>query len=208
MAFSEALKAKILVVEDDGIILFDIKEVLEQEGYQVFTALNPGQALILLKTHLPDLVMLDIHLENELTGIDLAKFIMDQNPGLPYVYLTSYTDSKTLEQVKGTAPAAYIAKPFHQAQLKSTIELVLADQKKKLQNSTLTLEQLNRRLNIGLTDKEWIITQLLAQGKSNEQLGAQLQCSVNTVKFHIKNIYDKLEVHSRSELLIKLGKQG
>lgn len=204
MAIQEADKAKILVVEDDGIILFDIKEVLEQEGYYVLTALNPGQALILLNTHSPDLVLLDIHLESELTGIDLAKYIMDQNLGISFIYLTSYTDSKTLEQVKGTTPAAYIAKPFHQAQLKSTIELVLADQKKKLQNSTLTLEQLNKRLSIGLTDKEWIITQLLAQGKSNEQMGAQLKCSINTVKFHIKNIYDKLEVHSRSELLIKL----
>lgn len=206
MAIQEADKAKILVVEDDGIILFDIKEVLEQEGYKVLTALNPGQALVLLNTHSPDLVLLDIHLESELTGIDLAKYIMDQNLGMPFVYLTSYTDGKTLEQVKGTTPAAYIAKPFHQAQLKSTIELVLAGQKKKLQNSNLTLEQLNKRLNIALTDKEWIITQLLAQGKSNEQMGTQLQCSVNTVKFHIKNIYDKLEVHSRSELLIKLGK--
>ena len=206
MAIQEADKAKILVVEDDGIILFDIKEVLEQEGYYVLTALNPGQALILLNTHSPDLVLLDIHLESDITGIDLAKYIMDQNLGISFIYLTSYTDSKTLEQVKGTTPAAYIAKPFHQAQLKSTIELVLADQKKKLQNSTLTLEQLNKRLSIGLTDKEWIITQLLAQGKSNEQMGAQLKCSINTVKFHIKNIYDKLEVHSRSELLIKLRK--
>ena len=204
MTLHEAYKAKILVVEDDGIILFDIKEVLEQEGYYVLTALNPGQALILLNTHSPDLVLLDIHLESDITGIDLAKYIMDQNLGISFIYLTSYTDSKTLEQVKGTTPAAYIAKPFHQAQLKSTIELVLADQKKKLQNSTLTLEQLNKRLSIGLTDKEWIITQLLAQGKSNEQMGAQLKCSINTVKFHIKNIYDKLEVHSRSELLIKL----
>ncbi|HRD07465.1 MAG: response regulator transcription factor [Saprospiraceae bacterium] len=206
MTLHEAYKAKILVVEDDGIILFDIKEVLEQEGYYVLTALNPGQALILLNTHSPDLVLLDIHLESDITGIDLAKYIMDQNLGISFIYLTSYTDSKTLEQVKGTTPAAYIAKPFHQAQLKSTIELVLADQKKKLQNSTLTLEQLNKRLSIGLTDKEWIITQLLAQGKSNEQMGAQLKCSINTVKFHIKNIYDKLEVHSRSELLIKLRK--
>ena len=206
MTLHEAYKAKILVVEDDGIILFDIKEVLEQEGYYVLTALNPGQALILLNTHSPDLVLLEIHLESDITGIDLAKYIMDQNLGISFIYLTSYTDSKTLEQVKGTTPAAYIAKPFHQAQLKSTIELVLADQKKKLQNSTLTLEQLNKRLSIGLTDKEWIITQLLAQGKSNEQMGAQLKCSINTVKFHIKNIYDKLEVHSRSELLIKLRK--
>ncbi len=197
---------KILVVEDDAIILYDIKEVLEAENFHVITAINPGQALIHLNNGEPDLVVMDINLESELTGIDLARYIMDNNIPVPYIFLTSYSDKKTIEQVKGTFPAAYIAKPFHQAQLLSTVSLVLAGNRKRILNFGLTPEQLRAKINVDLTEKEWSITQLLSQGLSNENIGGQLNLSVNTVKFHIKNIYDKLEVHNRPELILKLGK--
>lgn len=196
----------ILVVEDDAIILYDIKEVLEAENFSVITAINPGQALVQLKNRQPDLVVMDINLESELTGIDLARYIMDNNIPVPYIFLTSYSDKKTLEQVKGTFPSAYIAKPFHQAQLLSTVALVLAGSRKNTLNFGLNPNQLRSRINADLTEKEWSITQLLSQGLSNEIIGGQLNLSVNTVKFHIKNIYDKLEVHSRPELILKLGK--
>lgn len=195
----------ILVVEDDSIILLDIREVLEAEGYVVHAAIKPGQALLYLKDSVPDLVLLDINLDDELTGIDIAKFIMEKNIDVPYIYLTSYTDKKTLSEVKDTIPSGYIAKPYHQAQLLSTVAITLANASRKISCIQLSLEQISEKLARDITEKEWAITAMLAKGMTNPQICQKLNLSVNTIKFHIKNIYDKLEVHSRSELLIKLG---
>lgn len=195
----------ILVVEDDSIILLDIREVLEAEGYVVHAAIKPGQALLYLKDSVPDLVLLDINLDDELTGIDIAKFIMEKNIDVPYIYLTSYTDKKTLSEVKDTIPSGYIAKPYHQGQLLSTVAITLANASRKISCIQLSLEQISEKLARDITEKEWAITAMLAKGMTNPQICQKLNLSVNTIKFHIKNIYDKLEVHSRSELLIKLG---
>ena len=176
------------MVEDDGIILFwyqrsaRTRRLLRANGTQSGSGFDPFKYAFTWPG-LARYTSWKWHHRNE-----SGKIHYGSKPGHIFCYLTSYTDSETLEQVKGTTPAAYIAKPFHQAQLKSTIELVLAWSKEKLQNSTLTLEQLNKRLSIGLTDKEWIITQLLAQGKSNEQMGAHLNLHVqlNSILKHIR----------------------
>ncbi len=205
MAELKKTDINILVVEDDTIIQLDIKEVLESEGYVVHTAINPGLDLIFIKDSPPDLILLDINLDDEISGIDIAKFMMEKHIEVPYIYLTSYTDKKTLHEVKDTIPSGYIAKPYHEAQLLSTVAVTLANASRKISSIQLSLEQISEKLSRDITDKEWAITSMLAKGMSNAQICQKMNLSVNTVKFHIKNIYDKLEVHSRSELLIKLS---
>ncbi|HRG20843.1 MAG TPA: response regulator transcription factor [Saprospiraceae bacterium] len=205
MAELKKTDINILVVEDDTIIQLDIKEVLESEGYVVHTAINPGQALVFIKDSPPDLILLDINLDDEITGIDIAKFMMEKHIDVPYIYLTSYTDKKTLHEVKDTIPSGYIAKPYHEGQLLSTVAIALANASRKITSIHLSLDQISEKLSREITEKEWAITAMLAKGMSNAQICQKMNLSVNTVKFHIKNIYDKLEVHSRSELLLRLG---
>lgn len=120
---------KIFIVEDDPLIAEDIKLMLEDLGYEVVgKAFNAEAALSKIKTTSPNLLLLDIELAGEMTGIDLAD-IINLKYQIPFIYLTSFYDSATLEKVKATRPAGYILKPFDENDLNVGVELALAKEK-------------------------------------------------------------------------------
>ncbi|MFK7951946.1 MAG: LytR/AlgR family response regulator transcription factor [Ekhidna sp.] len=122
---------KIFIVEDDSLIAEDIKMMLEDLGYKVVgKAFNAESALTRIKTSCPDLILLDIELAGEMSGIDLAE-IINLKHQIPFIYLTSYYDDATLEKVKSTSPAGYILKPFDENDLKVSIELALNKETKE-----------------------------------------------------------------------------
>lgn len=119
-------KKQILIVEDELIIARSIRRKLENEGYIVLgSVIDYEEAIQSLQKHSADLVLIDIRLNGSKTGIDLAEYIKHNNPGLPYIFLTSYTDSTTINLAKKTNPAAYLIKPFNPNSLTCTIEVVL-----------------------------------------------------------------------------------
>ncbi|MEP0365375.1 MAG: response regulator [Cyclobacteriaceae bacterium] len=120
---------KIFIVEDDSLIAEDIKLMLEDLGYEVVgKAFNAEAALAKMKTASPDLLLLDIELAGEMTGIDLAE-IINLKYQIPFIYLTSFYDNATLEKAKLTSPAGYILKPFDENDLKVGVEMALVKQK-------------------------------------------------------------------------------
>ena len=93
-------KERILVVEDDGILAAHLEKTLEQLGYQVTGLVSSGQdALQAALTQKPDAILMDIHLRGEMSGIQAAAEIHQQN-NIPVVYLTAYTDEILLQQAK------------------------------------------------------------------------------------------------------------
>lgn len=113
---------KIYIIEDEPLIVSTIEAILLKQGYQVCgDSDNVTDALKEIKQVQPDFVLIDIQLEGELTGIDVALQldVLD----IPYLYLTSQTDPKTIEKVKHTKPLGYIVKPFTEASLRSNIEV-------------------------------------------------------------------------------------
>jgi len=127
---------KILVVEDEALIADHISFSLEEEGYEVVGIADTVEdAITLVETNQPNLVLLDINLNGNLDGIDLAG-VLNNKYKIPFVYLTSNTDEKTLERVKITNPAGFIVKPFQPEDLKPAIELALYSIKK---DSNITL---------------------------------------------------------------------
>ena len=85
-------KKQILVVEDEAVVAEDIRKILQSYGYEVPEAISTGEAAIksIDKTR-PDLILLDIKLKDKLSGIDVAKHIIDLN--IPIIYLTAYSDN-------------------------------------------------------------------------------------------------------------------
>ncbi|MFI5144242.1 MAG: PAS domain S-box protein [Ignavibacteria bacterium] len=117
--------ARIMVVEDEGIIAQDIKNCLENLGYEVPEVVFTGQDAIQKADELrPDLVLMDIVLKGDLDGIDTASEIRNRY-NIPIVYLTAYEDDKTLRRAKLTEPLGYILKPFEERYLRSSIEMAL-----------------------------------------------------------------------------------
>lgn len=118
-------KINILVVEDESIVSKDIQNSLRKLGYNVAAAVDTGEAAILAaEQHKPELVLMDIMLKGQLTGIEAADQIR-QRFDIPVIYLTAYADEGTLAKAKITEPYGYILKPFKEIDLHTTIEMAL-----------------------------------------------------------------------------------
>ena len=115
---------KILLVEDETITAMDLRETLQEAGHQVVAiARNFEQALAAVKTHLPDLALIDIHLEeSSADGITTARELVAIHR-MPIIYLTANSEPLTFEAAKKTLPAAYLLKPFRHDELKLQVEL-------------------------------------------------------------------------------------
>lgn len=117
--------AKVLVVEDDGIIGRHIQKSLERLGYECVGVFLSGEEAVknvgLLN---PDLVLMDISLAGEMDGVQAAELIYRQM-NLPVVFLTAYADPQTLQRAKITDPFGYLLKPFDEKKLQITIEIAI-----------------------------------------------------------------------------------
>jgi len=110
------MKEKILIVEDEFIVANDLKMMLIKGGYQVTgIASSVVQARKLIETKKPDWVLLDIMLKGDLTGIDLAWELREQQ--IPFLYISANTNQTTLEAVKETQPYGFMVKPFRERDL-------------------------------------------------------------------------------------------
>ncbi len=127
----------ILIVEDNNIVMLELKERLLEMKYTVADTASSGQeAIDKAYLHKPNLVMMDIRLKGEMDGIDAAAKI-HKGLDIPIVYLTAHTDDNTIERAKLTAPYGYIVKPFEERELHTTIEMALYkySMEKKLKES-------------------------------------------------------------------------
>lgn len=113
---------KILVVEDNSLIAFEIRSNIEKMGYEVVDAVASAQAALdIVERQEVSMVILDINLKGDADGISVAQYLDEKN--IPFIYLTSYYDEATLDRVNGTNYSAFIPKPFTELDLKLNIEL-------------------------------------------------------------------------------------
>lgn len=195
---------KVLIVEDEPAIAKYIENSLKDVKYQVVdTAFDYDDAILGLDNHRPDVVFLDINLEGDKDGIDLANLI-NEKYGIPFLFITSYSNTRTIERVKLTQPIGYLLKPFTEEELRSTLEIALFRFENQNKAKLPQLEILNRKLPAPISSKEYDMLIGLYEGYSNKELAEEHFVSVNTIKTHLRNLYSKLDVKSRSDLLIKL----
>jgi DNA-binding LytR/AlgR family response regulator len=137
---------KILLVEDDWIIAKEIYYNLQDMGMEVVGCFdNAEEAHRQIKTLLPDLVILDIDLAGEMTGIDLATQLK-KNAVIPFIFLTALADSQTVEKAKLAEPYAYLVKPVTPETLYSTIEITLHNAAKKNEDLAATATSISGNL--------------------------------------------------------------
>ncbi len=118
-------KKKILIVEDERIVAEDIKTKLEYVGYAVAGIASSGEDSLKKTEKLkPDLVLMDIVLEGKMDGLNAAAQILSRF-NIPVVYLTAYSDKKTLKKAKVTEPFGFITKPFEAQDLFTATEMAL-----------------------------------------------------------------------------------
>jgi CheY-like chemotaxis protein/DNA-binding PadR family transcriptional regulator len=117
--------SKILVVEDEAIILLQLEEILYAIGYTVAGLAASGEDAVEKARRLkPDLVLMDIVMPGRMNGIDAAKIITEELD-IPVVFVTSYADDTIIEKAKSVKPYGYIVKPFNELVIKATVEVAL-----------------------------------------------------------------------------------
>lgn len=187
----------ILIVEDEPVIATDLKSFLKSEGHKVVgVAYNATRALDLLSTTKPNLVVIDIHLGPGLSGIDIAE-VIHENYKIPYIFLTSFSDELTLTSAQEYGPYGYLVKPYQERTLLTTIAIAWSNYKKSREQATWDMSKLDNPLS----DQEKNICKLLCEGLSYKQICSSLHITMNTLKFHVKNIYTKCDVSGRAELI-------
>jgi len=197
---------KLLIIEDEPLIAEDIAQWLEKNEFVVSAVVySKEDAMEQLHNNLPDMVLLDINLNGEMSGIDIADKI-NKVYNIPFIFITSYSDKQTLEKAKYTEPSGYIVKPFNEASLYSTLEIALYNhaQKNKRKSPALSFDKINNHLNDRITEREFTLLQLIYDGKTNRQIADALFITTNTVKKHINNTYLKLGASSRSTSIARL----
>lgn len=197
-------KIKVLIVEDEPLIAEDIKEILLQVNYEVVgVAYTKNQALDILKSSTPNFALLDINLGNNTDGILIAEHI-NQHYHIPFLYLTSYSTKLILDKVKHTYPMGYIVKPFDEADLFTGIEIALSNFQGVKKTTTFSIEIFNKYLPTKLTLSEFEILIGIYEGKNNLEMAENNFVSINTIKTHVKKIYEKLNVNSRASAIVKI----
>lgn len=114
---------KILIVEDERIVALDLKRRLTKLGYQVTGMAASGQkALALVDQDLPNIVLMDIHIQGNMDGVEVASQLQKTH-SIPVIYLTAYSEENTLTRARATKPYGYLLKPFSDRELHIIIQV-------------------------------------------------------------------------------------
>ena len=113
-------KGKILVVDDDRLVLATVTHGLAQAGYEVIDADNGDDAILLARQHKPDLALLDIRMEGK-SGFDVAEYLRDPCH-IPFIFLSAFSDPDTVAKVAELGALAYMVKPLDVGQIVPTVD--------------------------------------------------------------------------------------
>jgi len=113
-------KGKILVVDDDRLVLATVTHGLAQAGYEVIDADNGDDAILLARKHRPELALLDIRMEGK-SGFDVAEYLRDYGH-IPFIFLSAFADADTVSKVAELGAVAYMVKPLDVGQIVPTVD--------------------------------------------------------------------------------------
>jgi response regulator NasT len=121
-------KGKILVVDDDRLVLATLTHGLSQAGYEVIDADNGDDAILLARQHKPELALLDIRMEGK-SGFDVAAYLREYCQ-IPFMFLSAFADEATIKQVKELGALTYLVKPLDIQQIVPAVEAAFANRAK------------------------------------------------------------------------------
>jgi DNA-binding NarL/FixJ family response regulator len=188
---------KVVLVDDHPLIRKGLSQALNKDEISVVgeaSSLNEGVAL--LNSTTPDICIVDLNL-GSVSGIELIKVGMVQNPNCAFVVLTMEDDLDTLITAKAAGARAYITKGSPIENLIEVIKTVLTDRKDFIKLGSF--KDGAKRKDFGLTERELEVLQLLSSGATASAMGSILFLSEATIKSHLAAIYRKLEAANRAQ---------
>lgn len=187
---------RVCIADDHLIVLNGIRDALLRSGdIEVVGLTHRGDQLVALVEELsPDLVLLDYHMP-EVDGLTCLKEIKRRWPSIAVVMLSASEDPKEIEDALAAGAGAYIGKRIDPEDLASVLRQVVAG---VVYHRASPRDTPDPGSDGGLTQRERTILEELARGHSTKVISRNLWISEKTVKFHLTNIYRKLDVHNRT----------
>ena len=126
---SAPTKGRILVVDDDRLVLATLVHGLAQAGFDIVDADNGDDAILLARQHKPDLALLDIRMDG-MSGFDVAAYLRE-HLRIPFMFLSAFSDEATVNQIKALGALAYLVKPLDVAQIVPAVEAAFAQARER-----------------------------------------------------------------------------
>lgn len=201
----------VLLVDDHRLVRQAVKRALVDNGYEVIGEAGDGEEGVRLVEELsPDVVMLDITMP-VMDGLAALKIIKSSRPETRVVMLTMHGEATVVNQAINSGASAFMTKDAPMAEVVEVVKKVAAGE---LISPTIAQQMLNTGSSIEpdesiadadsgiLTKREAEILQLVADGKSTNDVASDLFISVKTVKNHLASIYDKFEARDRTQAVL------
>lgn len=200
---------RILIADDHALFRDGLRSLLQAQGHEIAgEARNGREAIALTRTLSPELVLMDISMP-ELDGIAATRAIIAEMPGTKVVILTSSEQNETLFDAIKAGAQGYLLKNLEADDFFALLDraamgepALTPDLARKLLQEFAKPERDESGDPDALTAREREVLELMVQGvTSNRTLAKRLDLSENTVKFHVRNILDKLRLHSRAQVV-------
>lgn len=198
--------AGILIYDDNEALRISIEAlVTDHEDLNLIAARSSAKNVVRDILDLqPDVILMDIDMP-EINGVEAVKLIREVNEHIPVIMLTVFDDNENIFNAICAGASGYILKRYASEEIPSAIRNVLSGgapmtgsvARKVLQ--MLPVAKSDEQENYNLSKRETELLQLLVNGFSYKMIGFEMNISIDTVRSHIKKIYDKLHVHSATE---------
>jgi DNA-binding NarL/FixJ family response regulator len=197
-----------MLVDDHSLVRRGFRRMLEDEpDIEVVGEASDGQEAVTLARQLkPQVIVMDCALP-EINGLQATRKILEFAPETQVLMLSMHTEDTWVRQALEAGARGYVLKNALDLELGSAIRRIVNGE--TVLDTQLSLEHtLKGERNTGLTAREVEILQLICDGKSNKEIAAQLELSVNTVAVHRANIMDALGIHKTAELVTYAIRNG
>jgi DNA-binding NarL/FixJ family response regulator len=196
-------KKSILVVDDEESIRVSLKRMLEKENFKVGTAENGSIALKKLTNYRYDIILTDIMMDG-MSGIELLKSINKKYSNLIILLMTGYANIDSAIDALRSRATDYIVKPCSKKKILASIQNAF---KTNTQLKNIKINQdIKNSLKVlsgkkPLTKRELLVSEYLLKGLKSDEMAIKLGVTLPTIKFHLKNIYLKLGINGRREIV-------
>ncbi len=204
---------KVVVVDDDSIVLMSLKMIIEASDMEVVATGNSGEdAIRLYDEHKPDVLLSDIRMEG-MNGVDALKEIIKKHADAKVIFLTTFLDDEYIQEALQNGAKGYILKQDFECivpalravssgqsvfggEIISKLPVINESDDGEVKVDTSSYEDKH------ITEKELAIIELVAEGMNNKEIAEHLFLSEGTVRNYLSNILEKLQLRDRTQLVV------